>query len=57
MVISGYSTVFPEGVMVGTADDMSDSHDGLPYLLKIKLAMDSGRVSNVRVTSRSGQEE
>ena len=57
VVTSGFSTVFPEGVMVGTVDDMSDSHDGLSYLLKIKLATDFGKVSNVRVISRSGQEE
>ena len=57
VVTSGYSTVFPEGVMVGTVDDMSDSHDGLSYLLKIKLATDFGKVSNVRVISRSGQDE
>ena len=35
VVTSGFSTVFPEGIMVGTVDDMSDSHDGLSYLLKI----------------------
>ncbi|WP_300704766.1 rod shape-determining protein MreC [Bacteroides sp.] len=57
VVTSGYSTVFPEGVIVGTVDDMSDSHDGLSYLLKIKLATDFGKVSDVRVISRSGQEE
>lgn len=57
VVTSGYSTVFPEGVMVGTVDDMSDSHDGLSYLLKIKLATDFGKVSNVRVISRAGQDE
>lgn len=49
VVTSGYSTVFPAGIMVGTDDDMSDSHDGLSYLLKIKLATDFGKVSNVRV--------
>ena len=38
VVTSGFSTVFPEGIMVGTVDDMSDSNDGLSYLLKIKLA-------------------
>ena len=43
--------------MLGTVDDLSDSHDGLSYLLKIKLATDFGKVSNVRVISRSGQEE
>ena len=57
VVTSGYSTVVPEGVMGGTVDDMSDSHDGLSYLLKIKLATDFGKVSNVRVISRNGQDE
>jgi len=57
VVTSGYSTVFPAGVMVGTVDDMSDSHDGLSYLLKIKLATDFGKVGNVRVIARTGQEE
>ncbi len=54
---SGYSTVFPEGVMVGTVDDMADSNDGLSYLLKIKLATDFGNVSQVRVIARKGQDE
>ena len=57
VVTSGYSTVFPAGIMVGTVDDMSDSHDGLSYLLKIKLATDFGKVSNVRVIARNGQGE
>ncbi len=57
VVTSGYSTVFPEGVMVGTIDDMSDSHDGLSYLLKIKLATDFGKLSDVRVIERSKQNE
>ena len=50
-------TVFPEGIMVGTVDDMSDSHDGLSYLLKIKLATDFGKLSDVRVIARNGQQE
>ena len=54
VVTSGYSTVFPAGVMVGTVDDMSDSNDGLSYLLKIKLATDFGKF---RVISRNGQGE
>ncbi|MDR3119086.1 MAG: rod shape-determining protein MreC [Mediterranea sp.] len=57
VVTSGYSTVFPPGIMVGTVDDMSDSHDGLSYLLKVKLATDFGKVSIVRILSRSGQQE
>ncbi|WP_294630227.1 rod shape-determining protein MreC [uncultured Bacteroides sp.] len=57
VVTSGFSTVFPEGVMVGTVDDMADSNDGLSYLLKIKLATDFGKLSDVRVIARNGQEE
>ena len=57
VVTSGYSTVFPAGVMVGTVDDMSDSNDGLSYLLKIKLATDFGKMGDVRVIARTGQME
>lgn len=57
VVTSGYSTVFPEGIVVGTVDDMSDSNDGLSYLLKVKLATNFGKVSDVRVIAKIGQEE
>ena len=57
VVTSGYSTVFPEGIMVGTVDDMQDSHDGLSYLLKVKLATDFGKLNAVRVIERSRQLE
>ena len=57
VVTSGYSTVFPEGIMIGTVDDMADSNDGLSYLLKVKLATDFGKVSEVRVMARTGQHE
>ena len=51
VVTSGYSAVFPPGLRVGYIDEMSDSHDGLSYLLKIRLATDFGRVNDVRVIS------
>lgn len=57
VVTSGYSTVFLEGIMIGTVDDMADSNDGLSYLLKVKLATDFGKVSEVRVIARTGQHE
>ena len=57
VVTSGYSTVFPEGIMIGTVDDMADSNDGLSYVLKVKLATDFGKVSEVRVIARTGQHE
>lgn len=57
VVTSGHSTVFPEGVMVGTIDDMENSNDGLSYNLKIKLSADFGKLSDVRVLARKGQQE
>jgi rod shape-determining protein MreC len=57
IVTSGHSRVFPEGVIVGTIDDIADSNDGLSYYLKIALASDFGKLSSVRVINRLNQEE
>lgn len=57
IVTSGYSSVFPAGVMIGTVDDMGDSENGLSYLLKVKLAADFGRISDVRIIARRGYQE
>ncbi len=57
IVTSGHSAVFPGGIPVGTVEDITDSHDGLSYLLKVKLFTDFGRLNDVRVIARKGQEE
>ena len=57
VVTSGYSAVFPPGLLVGYIDEMSDSHDGLSYLLKIRLATDFSRISDVRVIANNGLPE
>lgn len=57
VVTSGYSAVFPPGLLVGYIDEMSDSHDGLSYLLKIRLATDFGKVNDVRIIAVGGREE
>lgn len=57
IVTSGYSSIFPEGIMVGVVEDIEDSHDGLSYLLKVRLSTDFGRLDNVRVIAREGMEE
>jgi rod shape-determining protein MreC len=49
IVTSGHSAVFPSGIPVGTVDDISDSHDGLSYLLRVKLFTDFARLGEVRV--------
>ena len=57
IVTSGHSAVFPQGIPIGSVEDMKDSHDGLSYLLKIKLFTDYARLGNVRVISSEGYEE
>lgn len=57
IVTSGHSAVFPSGIPIGTVEDMTDSHDGLSYLLKVKLFTDFGRLNDVRVIAGKGREE
>lgn len=57
VVTSGYSTVFPPGIIVGTVDDMGESEDGLSYQLKIRLATDLSRLSNVCVIDSPRRDE
>ena len=57
IVTSGHSAVFPGGIPIGTIENITDSHDGLSYLLKIKLFTDFARLNDVRVIARKGYEE
>lgn len=57
VVTSGFSTVFPQGMMVGVIEEANDTNDGLSFLLKIKLATDFGKLRNVHVLAREGIEE
>ena len=57
IVTSGQSTVFPPGIPIGTVEDMKDSHDGLSYVLKVKLFTDFARLQDVCIISRKGKEE
>ena len=57
IVTSGHSAVFPGGIPIGTVEDISDSHDGLSYLLTVKLFTEFGRLNDVRVIAQKGQEE
>jgi len=57
LVTSGYSEIFPSGIMVGTVDHIGNSKDGLSYQLKIRLATDFGKLSSVRVIPMSFKKE
>ena len=49
IVTSGYSSLFPPGVMVGQIIDTHDSEDGLSYRLEIMLSTDFGNLRDVCV--------
>ena len=58
IVTSGYSSIFPSGIPVGTIDDIGDSDDGLSYMLKVRLFIDFAKLNEVRVISkRTGLEQ
>lgn len=57
IVTSGYSSIFPEGIMVGRVEEINASNDGFSYVLKVRLFTDFGRLNDVRVIARRGFEE
>jgi len=46
---NGYSSIFPQGVMVGRIMQTYNSRDGLSYRLKVQLATDFGNLRSVCV--------
>lgn len=53
VVTSGYSSVFPEGIMVGTVARHGFSEDGLTCVIDVKLSTDIARLGMVRVIGNS----
>ena len=51
---SGYSSIFPPGVLVGKIIEVYNSRDGLSYRLKVLLTTDFGNVRDVCVISDKG---
>lgn len=48
---SGYSAIFPQGVLVGKIVEVYNSKDGMSYRLKVHLATDFGNLRDVVVIS------
>ena len=46
---SGYSSIFPKGVLVGRIEQVYNSRDGLSYRLRVRLSTDFSRVRDVCV--------
>jgi len=57
VVTSGFSAVFPEGLMVGTVEDYKVSEDANYLRLKIHLSTRFDALSNVRVIRYKHRDE
>lgn len=51
---SGYSSIFPPGVLIGKIVQVYNSRDGLSYRLKVQLSTDFGNLRDVCVISDKG---
>ena len=49
METSGYSSIFPRGVLIGKIIGIEDSADGLSYRLKVHLSTDFANLRDVCV--------
>lgn len=57
IVTSGYSSIFPAGILVGTIKGKTHSANGLFYRLEVNLATDFGRLRDVCVVDNSSMRE
>lgn len=57
VVTSGYSSVFPPGVMVGKVLHVFNSADGLSYHVQVKLSTDFARLRDVCLVDDSALQE
>lgn len=57
VVTSGYSSVFPAGIMVGEILHIFNSADGMSFRLQVKLSTDFSRLRDVCVIESSSSQE
>lgn len=57
IVTSGYSSIFPPGIIVGTITDFKKQHDDNFYSLDVALATHFDTLTNVRILMNSKQDE
>ena len=57
IITSGYSAVFPEGIMVGVISDFSKQRNDNFYALRVQLSTDFNRLNDVRIIESKGQRE
>ena len=57
VVTSGFSSIFPGDLPVGTVERIEDSADGMFYTVRVKLFVDFSRLTSVFIVGNDGYEE
>lgn len=57
VVTSGFSSIFPGDLPVGTVEKTEDSADGMFYTVRVKLFVDFSRLTSVFIVGNNGYEE
>lgn len=57
IVTSGYSSIFPQGILVGKVGTVFNSSDGLSYRVQVHLSTDFGRLRDVCVIADDTMKE
>ena len=57
VVTSGFSSIFPGDLPVGTVERIEDSADGMFYTVRVKLFVDFSRLTSVFLVGNDGYEE
>ena len=57
IVTSGFSSIFPEGIMVGKVGHVFNSSDGLSYRVQVHLSTDFGHLRDVYVIADDSMKE
>ena len=53
IITSGYSSIFPQGIIVGKITNAYNSADGLSYRLKVKLATNFSTLRDVFIINNA----
>jgi len=57
VITSGYSAIFPEGILIGTISDFTETRDGNFWNITVKLSTDLKKINNVYIIGNFFKEE
>ena len=57
VVTSGFSSIFPEGIPIGSIDSLEDSDDRQSYRARVRLFVNFSNIDNVFVVGNNNREE